>query len=73
MDAYTYVNQIIDGNSCITRMVFPSSVFAVVMGAVPAGQPAIPSRITCEEGDGTATATAVYSEDLFLTFVAVTA
>lgn len=73
MDAYTYVNQIIDGNSAITRMIFPPAVYAVVTGPVPAGQPAIPTRIVCEQGDAAATDTVVFSGDLFLTFVKVDA
>ena len=73
MDAYTYVNQMIDGNTAITRMVFPPDVYAIVTGPVPADQPAIPTRITCEQGDAAAVDTVVFSGDLFLFYVRVSA
>lgn len=72
MDAYTYVNQMIDANSAITRMIFPPAVYAVVTGPVPADQPAIPQRIVCDEGDGSTDDTLVYDVDLFLCSVRVT-
>lgn len=73
MAAYTYINAMIDGNSAVTRMVFPPAVYAVVTGAVPDGQPSIPTRITCEQGDAAATDTVVFSGDLFLFYVRVNA
>jgi hypothetical protein len=73
LDAYAYVNAMIDANSAITRMVFPPAVYAVVTGPVPEGQPAISGRIVCEAGDGSTDDTFVYDADLFLFSVMVNA
>lgn len=68
---YVYVNAVLDSNNSITRMVFPSAVYPVIVGPVPDGQPSIPARVTCEEDAG-ATVTTGYEDDMLLFYVEVT-